>query len=166
MKKGGYNTPRNKGKSTARSQVGNKMTEEGQVRQTMASPVENWGAQVHLRGAVTTQLQQPRVTCGETGQVLPDPTIFQENLEICISPNFSMMDTNLTEIQMCKPKKNIPGLDGDQGLLAGTLCAITEIREQRLWNGKSWVWIWPLQLPNLGKFLNFSQLYCFYLKIC
>ena len=41
MKKGGYNTPRNKGKSTARSQVGNKMTEEGQVRQTMASPVEN-----------------------------------------------------------------------------------------------------------------------------
>lgn len=85
--------------------MGNKVTEEGQAWQTIASPVEEWRAQVHLQGAGTTQLQQPRVTCEEMGQILPDPTIFQENLEICISPNFSMIATNLTEIQMHKPKK-------------------------------------------------------------
>ena len=73
----------------------------------------------------------------KNGEILPDPTIFQEKLEICISPNFSMLATNSTGKNMWRPNKNIQGLDNVYGISAGALSGIAELTEQGLWSEES-----------------------------
>ena len=100
------------------------MTKGGQGRPIIASPVEHWRAWFYLQGPGTTQLQQSWETFEKMGLVLPDPTIFQEKLEICICPNFSMLTTNSTGKKMCRPNKNVQGLDNVYGVSAGALSGL------------------------------------------